>query len=59
MNKQVYQSPKVSLVYVTIEESIAVGSYPNSVNIDTEGIGTHISDYEVYEENNKDFNLNF
>ena len=59
MKKLIYQAPKIALVYVKVEESIAVGSYPNTVDINTEGGGVRIRDYEFFEEQNKDFNINF
>jgi hypothetical protein len=58
MKKQNYQSPKLSLVYVHMEESIAAGSYTNSIDITTEGGGVRIGEYDIYEEGNKDFNIN-
>ena len=59
MKKSDYISPKIILVLVQVDESIATGSYPNTVNVTTEGGGVRIADYDFYEEGNKDFNVNF
>lgn len=59
MKKRIYQPPRLSITYVQMEESIAAGSYTNSVDLNTEGNGVRIGEYDVYEENNKDFNFNW
>lgn len=58
MDKKVYQAPKCQLFVVETEEGVATGStitvdtYTTDENVD-------ISEYEFYEEGNKDFNINF
>lgn len=58
MKKLVYQSPKVNLVLIYPEESIASGSTITADAFTSDETVT-ISEYETYEEGNKDFNINF
>ncbi|MCA5004236.1 hypothetical protein [Sphingobacterium bovistauri] len=58
MNKQNYKCPQVHLISVEIEESISTGS-TNTYYITPTENRVDIVDYEVFDEQNKDFNINF